>query len=295
MFELSAGGIAGICGTAVFLLTMTAGALLDSRKSRRWDNGKENSREWLFSHFDKGIYKLFYGKREPRDALKGMKQDLDAYERNCKIIRKDPQYERLAIWRATTVLLALVSAAAFLLTRNPAFPLLGLAGALYLFKSIPYQAKTKAQRQKTQLKNELPRFLDLLETALQIGIPVETAIGLVAERVPGILSMELAGTNADVELGTNNWIASLERLASDYGVDDFSDLVLDLATSYSKGVPVLEAVRRKNAEIQTNSINQMKARATKLSSSILIPVTVLEILPMIVVMMLPMIGQLMNF
>lgn len=284
--------IAVLCGFSFFLLFLGVWVLADSRERKR--DGRDNQ-EWLFTHWDQRLYSLFYRKKEPKTVLKGMKENLQKYEHDCKILRETPKYEKIALNRILTVFTVVASSSVCVLMKSPAALLMGLCLALWFSKSIFLQAKRKAEKQRKQLREELPRFLDMLETALQIGIPIEAAIGETADKIPGVLSMELAGTSADVELGTNSWIASLERLARDYDVNDFSDFVLDLVTSYSKGVSVRTSIRRKNREIQESAVNEKKRQGAKLSSAILLPVVLLEILPMIVIMILPMVSQIQGF
>lgn len=43
---------------------------------------------------------------------------------------------------------------------------------------------------KAQIADELPRFLDLLQAELQIGMPIENAMLVICEKFPSLISTE---------------------------------------------------------------------------------------------------------
>ena len=71
-----------------------------------------------------------------------------------------------------------------LLLKNVAAALLGIA---IFFCLGPYQEQRlgkQAKMRRQKLAEDLPRFIDLFATAVEIGVPVESAIKTTAQDIP---------------------------------------------------------------------------------------------------------------
>lgn len=160
----------------------------------------------------------------------------------------------------------------------------------------PTQQVVKAAKiKKFRMIEELPRFIDLFGTALMIGMPVEEAILTTAKSLPDLLlAGEFLKAIAETRLGVYDWQAALERMSRKYEVDVLSDFSLELINSYNKGVPIADAVARKSKDIKQSNLLTMKERATKLTSTILLPVLVFKVLPLLALLCIPVIGQIIN-
>ena len=151
----------------------------------------------------------------------------------------------------------------------------------------------KATERKDQLLHELPRFLDLLQTALYINLPVEEAITITARSLEGtVLSEEFQDAMSDVKLGARDWQGALEKIAKKYDIDEFSDFVLDLTISYHKGLNIYDMVTRRGKDLKQSNLFLMREKAAKLTNTILLPITLFEMAPLLILMMLPIIYQL---
>lgn len=158
----------------------------------------------------------------------------------------------------------------------------------------PYQEQQiggRAKEKRKRMANELPRFIDLFATAAQIGIPVESAIKTTAKEIPCIVSEELLMVMAETEIGAKSWQRALEEVALRYDVGVFSDFVLALVAGYEKGIPISEIVGRKSMEIKQSNLLEAKERAAKLSNTVLLPVMVFKILPLLIIMLIPIMMQ----
>jgi Flp pilus assembly protein TadB len=149
-----------------------------------------------------------------------------------------------------------------------------------------------AKLKKFRMVDELPRFIDLLQTALQINMPVEDAIIITAKSLHDtVLASEFLNAVADMQMGVHDWQSALEQMARNYEIDTLSDFVLDLVTSYSKGVPIADAVARKSRDIKQSNLLAMKERASRLTSTILLPVLGFKVMPLLALLCIPIIQQ----
>ena len=276
-----------ICvGLAIFMVAVAAGST-DNRHLGR--NKKQG--EWLFTHGFHKVYDAFFEKSDP--VLIGTKLGLvfDKYMRNCRILRTTPDLKKEVSMRFTGTVAFGISLIAAVLANTYWVALIGLALYYCLGPQTTRKVEKLANKRRKQLADQLPRFIDLFQTAIGIGMPVETAIKVTAQNIPCVVSEELLLVTAETELGAKSWQQALEHVAIRYEVDVFSDFVLSLTTAYEKGIPIAETVLHKSAEIKQLNLLDAKERAAKLSNTILVPVMIFKVLPLLAIMLIPIIMQ----
>lgn len=217
---------------------------------------------------------------------------VENYVFDCCILGIEPDIKRLIKLKLLGIVLAVVGIVLLLVS-----PVVGVASfVMGIFISIMPAKKLseKAKEKQRELENSLPRFFDLLYTALKINMPVFAAIEQTANCMDGILSEELLASLAEVKMGVASWQNALYKLAQKYEVEEFTDFVLDITTAYEKGVPVAKLVEQKSKEIKQTSVFKAKERAAKLSSTIIFPVFGLELVPVFVILFVPILFQIIN-
>lgn len=272
-------------GASVFLFVLAAfgGA---SRKM-----GRQTSEEWLFSRFFEKIYDAFFSQSDPKEKTAKLGMSYDKYIRNCRILRIEPNWKREVGMRMMGIAVFLLSLFLSVLLKNVAAALLGIAIFFCLGPYQEQQLSKQAKMRRQKLAEDLPRFIDLFATAVEIGVPVESAIKTTAQDIPCIVSEELLLVMAETELGAKSWQRALEEVALKYDVGVFSDFVLALIAGYEKGIPISEIVVRKSAEIKQSNLLEAKERAVKLSNTILLPVMIFKIIPLLAIMLIPIMLQ----
>lgn len=237
-------------------------------------------------------------KKEPEVLADKLGIQTDKYMFNCNLIGVEPNLDKLIITRILAVTIAVLGILIAFLINTPLISLLiGLATAvitILVFISPTATINDRAQKKKAQFESEIPRFLDLFQTAIKINLPVATAIKITAESIDGILSEELLRALVVTELGTSNWQDSLYDIAQKYEVDSFSDFVLDIVTAFQKGSDITESVERQSRSIKSSTLLSAKEQAAKTTSLILIPVVVFKMIPLMIILFLPVIMQILN-
>jgi len=289
--------------TTIFLISLLYGiaslllilAVFSSPKQSRLDKSDTvDKSEWLYSHLLSKLYIALLGDRPPERMLKTLGLKYDSYMLDCEILGRTPDLMREAMLRILGIF-ALVFGVILSVPFSSPIPML-LSAAVYLLCAsyIPRKTHSDAAAKKAAVAAELSRFVDLLLSALEINLPVEIAIAETADSVPGILSDELKRSFAEAHMGAMNWQQALEKIAHKYEIDQLSDFVSDIITAYNKGISVTEAVARKSYEIKQSVLLQAKERTAKMSNSILVPVTIFKIVPLMAVMMIPIVSQIFN-
>lgn len=264
------------------------------KQSRLEKDSTPDKADWLYSNFLSKLYDALLGTRPPESILKALGLKYDSYMVDCEILGRTPNLKREAMLRILGIF-ALVFGVILSVPFSSPIPML-LSAVVYLLCAsyIPRKVHSDALAKKAAVSAELSRFVDLLLSALEINLPVEIAIAETADSVPGILSAELRRTFAEAHVGAMNWQQALEKIAHKYEIDQLSDFVSDIITAYNKGISVTEAVARKSYEIKQSVLLQAKERTAKMSNSILVPVTIFKIIPLMAVMMIPIISQIFN-
>lgn len=279
-----------LSGLSVFLLTLFIFALLYSRKVRQKRNCGPGD-DWIFSDWSTNLYDAFTTK-DPADIGHMVGLNADAYLHNCGILKVTPNLKDVVVKKILGFAILLLSGVMGVVFANVLLIVIGLIIGIPLVFFEVQKIEKKTRLKKFQMLEELPRFIDLLQTALQINLPVEEAILITAQSLSDtVLAQELLASIADTQLGIYDWQAAMEKMAQKYEIDALSDFTLDLVTAYNKGVPVLDAVARKGRDIKQSNLLSMKERASKLTSTILLPVLGFKVVPLLALLCIPIIQQ----
>lgn len=276
-----------------FLSVLSVSLILHSRKMKNL-RLKDPKEAWLFHDWSTILYDLFI-KADPMTFGKKIGFDVPEFIHNCEIAGMTPNPKDVILKK----LLGYVSLAVFgvlgILLANLYVLMAALLLAIPLIFFPAQQADKAAKVKKFRMIEELPRFIDLFGTALMINMPVEEAILTTAKSLPdSLLAKEFLRAIAETKLGVYDWQAALENMSRKYEVDVLSDFSLDLINSYNKGVPIADAVARKSKDIKQSNLLTMKERATKLTSTILLPVLGFKVLPLLALLCVPIIQQIMT-
>lgn len=277
-------------GVAIAIIVFMAASV--PKRSRLSADGNE----WLFEHFFSKLYTALFGpSTNPIKISKALGLEYDKYMMDCAIIGKEPDFQIETMKRIVGTFAFFFSLPVTIIFYNPVPLVVGVIAYLLLCSYTVRSVHSAAEAKKQRMINEMPRFVDLLLSALEINLPIETAIIQTAENVPCLLSDELKATFAETKLGAKNWQQALEAIAEKYEIDQLSDFVLNIITAYNKGVSVTEAVSREAYAVRQNALLAAKEKTAKMTSGILFPLLIFKILPLLVLLMVPIMIQALSF
>ncbi len=275
-----------IIGIAIFLIIISIAAIIYQNRIKYTRAYRENPDEWFFYKFSIKLYNALFGITEPEDIALKLGIDVKDYYDDCRVIGEEANIKGIIIdyiYSFISIILGVVFGIIF----NPLFVMVGLMMALYFIKYKRSKAKAEAEEARNQIKAEFPRFLGLLYTELEIGLPIEIAIELLSSKYDSLLSKEFLNSLNDVKLGAINWHQALIQISEKYKIDDLSDFVLDITTAFSKGTSIAEAVGRRAKEMKNERLYEVKERAAKAENTMLLPIAILQFIPMMAFILLP--------
>ena len=286
--------IALLTAIGAFFLVIFLCVIHDEAQNRNSRHPRKNG-EWLFTRWDEKLYDAFI-RADPVNVLTKLGAKTEQYLKDCEVIRKtDTRLKKIAADRIlgcitlglALVMLVLSGTSGILIT------LVIACTGIYLFQAGIPQVSQAAKEKRKQLENELPRFLDLLQTALYINMPIDEAISITAKHLKGaLIADELLSSMAETQMGANSWQDSLRSIAARYEVDTFSDFVLYLITGYEKGLSIYDVVNRQAKEVRQYALVSAEENANKVSSSILVPIAIFKLLPLLFIVGYPFVIQL---
>lgn len=280
-------------GAAILIFIIFLTAMQYSKSNKHSVYGKNNPDDWLFHNFYLKVYSAFFGIKEPEDVAIKLGINIEKYYKNCQLTRTRPNAKRLIVNTIYGFAAFLVSILLSLLV-SPVFAALGVFLFFYLFFFEQQRLNSKAEEMKEQVAAELPRFLDILQTELIVGLPIETSIYIICEKFDSLISREFLEALNEMELGISGWQQALEKVAAKYDIETLSDFVLDVSTSYMKGVSITDSVVRKTKEVKETHLLNIKERAGKATNTMLIPMAIFQFIPLIVLIMFPTMIQIFN-
>ena len=289
--------IALFVGLFVFMMVVLIAVLKDEQENKN-ARIKRPENEWLFTRWDEKLYDCFLSKRKPEEVLSKLGVDIELYNKNCEVIKKEEtNFKKLAADKVIGAVLMFIGLLMIIIAdvSGIIFSLVFLFYGFILYQGDVNKIAKQAKEKKIQLTSELPRFLDLLQTALYIEIPVSDAISITAQHLRGTLvAEELMASMAETQMGSVSWQRSLQNIATRYDVDVFSDFVQYLINGYEKGLSIYDVVSRQAEETRQYSLVTAEENANKMSSSILIPIAIFKLFPLIGIVAYPLLKQLLS-
>ena len=271
--------IAFLIGLGMFLFIMSFAIMQYDRATKRSAFSKNLHDEWLF--------------KDPNEVAIKMGIKIEDYYKNCQVLRITPKPKKIIMYTIYGICCFCISFILAILWN----PIVLLAGVmLFVVFAVTEQdtIKSRANDMRTQIQDDLPRFLDLLKTELSIGLAVENAIYILCSKYDCLLSKEFLEALNKSEMGLDGWQKALEDISEKYDVESLSNFVMDITTSYRKGVNVATSVTREAEEVKKKYILDIKERAGKVTNLILIPIAIFQFIPLIAFLMFPAITSVFN-
>ena len=280
--------IPAITGLGVLLLIIGLGS---GDKTNLTVEREEKPVSWLWTNGTEKLYDAIFQNRDPVTLAKKLGLEYDKYMLACAVADIKPNIKKETMNRVIAFTLIFAGIAITTLTFNPIPLFIGATSYYMLIITVVNGAQTQAKLRRKEIMHDLPRFADLLHSALIIGIPIEIALEMTANNLECRLSTEIKQAIAVMKMGAKDWQGAMEDLARKFEVNSFSDFVLDLITAAKKGVPIVEAVARKSVEIKQDGLYAAKEKVSKMTNQILLPVTIFKIIPLIILLIIPIVLQ----
>lgn len=160
--------------------------------------------------------------------------------------------------------------------------------AVALFTLLPNVVVfVRRHRRRSEVRNQLPDAIDLLEICVSAGLGLDMAWNAVADefrRVSPMLADEMSLVNLEINLGAPR-AEALRHMAQRTGVEDISSLVATLIQSERFGTSVSQALRTYADAMRTERSQRAEEAAEKLMVKMMFPL-VLFIFPVMFVVIL---------
>lgn len=282
-----------ICITVISIIMIgciIATILYDKLNHKRIiHTGENENNDWLFSNFQETVFDIFF-KNPKSDVLCGISQT--EYIRYCQVLHLVPNIKNMVAYRIEAVVISLTLGiiaciVSYSITAIAICCIL-IVITVYLLWILPYATfKTKAENRLYHIEDDLPRFLSLLEKAMDL--PIDQAMKVTATKFKSPLSEDIMDSLNKVALGANGWTETLVNLAKIYKIEAFSDLILEIVNSYEQGVNVRSLVIRKAKEVEQNRLYAVESHDSQIKTLIFLPIIVFKVLPLMALICLPMI------
>ena len=284
-------------GFAVFMLSTLIAILVYEAHKNTSVFGQKDKDDWLFHDFHTKVYDFLYSGKTPSGTMMGVK--VATFERQCEIIHIKPPTKQVIAMKMegfVCMFFAIVAGYAALQVNTfiaVAVLFSGVAGFYTLFIYKSQEISKKAKRRMDKIKEDLPRYVILLEKAMDL--PIDQAIILTAQKFKSPLSEDLIDSANEAALGVSGgWQRMLINLAKRYDLDSFNGLVLDIVNAYNQGNDIKEAITRKGKDLEEEHIYEVEAQDAKTKTIVFIPVILFKLIPIGALIILPMVSSVMG-
>ena len=274
---------------AIVLFCCVVAIFVYEKDNKKHLINSSNKGDWLFLNFHETVFNIVY-KNPKSDTLCGINKT--EYERYCKLLHVNSELKKLIAYRIEAVfisiLLLMIAYISSYSIMTVILCFLSMISVVFMLWVMPYsKIKTKAEERLYRIEDDLPRFLALLEKAMDL--PIDQAMMVTASRFDSPLSDDIMESINKVALGANGWTETLIELAKVYNIEDFSDLILEIVNSYEQGLNVRSLIVRKAKEVEQSRLYNVEAHDSRIKTLIFLPIIVFKVIPLMILICLPMI------
>lgn len=255
-----------------------------------------------FKNLNKTVFNVFYNIDNEDDlkiqAMK-LKVNTENLEMYCRILNTKPDYVSEIARRTLAIIIGIASVAVLLIGFIFNINLIGvtLAGiviAILITFYPPAKIKTKAKEKRREIEDNLIYFSDLLITALRTKIPVWDALVKTAKYYDSILSEEVLEINKKALTSDKSWNKQLENLALKYDSATLSEFISNIITASETGSDFVKVINDTSDYLKTSKLNRVQEEAKKFGTTMLFPLMIFKLLPIMVMLILPALSQVQN-
>lgn len=281
-------------GAFAFFFVILIAVIRDDRRYKYERKAHDEENDWLFTNWDTKLYDAIT-KKTPDEMLSKLGVKTEQYLKDCAVIHNHfPDMKRLAADKVIGLIIMVFGLALFAMfgTGGIIIDIIVFIAGFELYQGDVKKVHKEAEAKRHTIEAELPRFLDLLQTALFINMPIEEAIIVTAKSMRGTtVADELLATMAESQFGVVSWQDALYDIAQKYEVDNLSDFVQYIIIGYEKGLSIYDVVSRQAREVRDNAKSNARETANRVNTSIIVPITVFKLFPIIAMIGYPIIIQ----
>ena len=257
-----------------------------------------------FKNINKSVFNIFYNiDPNNEDAMKAqatkLKVNTENLETYCNILNEKPDYTSSIARRTEAIIIIVISAIILLVGFIFNINLIGLflAGLVIALLIAFYpeaKIKSQAMEKKFAIEDNLTYFSDLLITALRTKIPVWDALVRTSKYYDSVLSDEILDINKKALTSDKSWNKQLEELALKYDSPNLSEFISNIITASETGSDFVKVINDTSDYLKTSKLNRVQEDAKKFGTTMLFPLMIFKLLPIMMLIMIPAMSQVQN-
>ncbi|USG65974.1 type II secretion system F family protein [Brevibacillus ruminantium] len=142
------------------------------------------------------------------------------------------------------------------------------------------------KRAKAEIREQVPIFFSIVQSLVEAGMPIQSAVTQTASRFAGRLGQELARLETE-ERRSGNWRKALEDTAFRWEVDSLSAIAMEINEAMSKGVSIAQMIAAQVEEQVRQQEDEASDHMNRLNVRLLPFVIVLMGVPLLFLVMGP--------
>lgn len=199
--------------------------------------------------------------------------------------------EGLLVFRTILALSALIIFTLFGFFIGNNFLLLALSISLIMFFLPSEILKSRIKRVSKNILNEIPESLDILSSLIKAGLNLDQAMNYYSNNYRGEISklFKIAQIKLYEGKSRKNAYLGIAKLSF---CNEFKTIIKIIVQSDTIGNPINKVLKGLSKTIRENQRDQIKIRAERLESSLMLIIFIFMFIPMMLLFLLPVIPQL---
>lgn len=199
--------------------------------------------------------------------------------------------EGLLIFRATLSISILIASLLFGFFTGNNFLMLAVSISLIMFFLPSEILKSRINRVSKNILNEIPESLDILSSLIKAGLNLDQGIHYYSNNYRGEISKLFKIAQIKLYEGESRKSAYL-KIAKLSSCNEFKTIIKIIVQSDTIGNPINKVLEELSKTIRENQRDQIKIRAERLESSLMLIIFIFMFIPMMLLFLLPVIPQL---
>lgn len=200
-------------------------------------------------------------------------------------------WEDVLVWQALLGFFSLIAAVAFYKAIGLSL-LVGVIAALWVM-AFPYAFLSRyVRRREARIVSELPAVIEILAFIMEAGLGFDAAVKYVAIRKSGIIPQRFERAMFAIEAGMRRENAYLD--ISGAGSVELRTAIRSILLSEKQGKPMSKTLLAMASSYRSKQINHLDEAANRLPATMLIPIFLFIVPPILLIYLFPAIVSLTN-
>jgi tight adherence protein C len=171
-------------------------------------------------------------------------------------------------------------------SKTPFHPLMLIIAGISLSVYAPIiQLNKKVEKRRKRMLSELPNLMEIIAMGMEAGLSFDSAVVFLLENRAGLIADLFRRARQEIDTGVKREVAY--RKVADSGSRELKTFIMTVLAAETQGRPIKDNVIEMAKHFRQQQQNEIEACANKLPTTMLIPIFICIVPPILLIYLLP--------